>query len=89
MFLATLQLFCRGDHPVLKRRVLYRPLKIASSVRSGVVPRASGTRHQLYYNGDVHHIPADGSGGISILTLHYQVEKSRLGGEKNASRNKT
>lgn len=59
--------------------MLYHPLKIASSVRPGVILWASGTYHQLYYNGNVHHIAADGSGSISIINLHYQVEKSRLG----------
>lgn len=72
-------LFCRGNEAVLQRRVLYHPLKIASSVRSGVILWASGTHHQLYYNGDVHHIAAGGSGGISIITLHYQGKKSWLG----------
>lgn len=77
-----LQLLCLRDDPVPKRCVPFHPLKIASSVPSGVIPWASGAHPQLYYNGDAHRIAADGSGGISIITLHYQVEKSRLGGKK-------
>lgn len=80
----------RGNDVVLNlgSGMLCHPLKIASSVRSGAIPRASGTCCQLYYNGDVHHTAADGSGSLSIITLHYQVEKSQLG-KKKISGNKS
>lgn len=68
-----------GTRQSFQRRVLYHPLKIASSVRSRVILWASGTHRRLYYNGDIHHIAAGGSGGISIITLHYRGEKSWLG----------
>lgn len=54
--------------------VFYHALQIASSVQSGVIPWASGTHHWLNYNGD--------AGGISVITLHYQGEKSWLGVKK-------
>lgn len=87
-FIIILQLLCRGNDAVLQRGMFYHPLQIASSVEAGVILWLSSTYRRLYYNSNAHHTAADGSGSISIITLHYQVEKSRLG-EKNASRIKT
>ena len=79
-FIIILSLFCRGNDAVLQRRGrCYHPLQIASSVQAGVIPWASGNYRWLHYKGDAHHIAADGSGSISIITLYYQVEKTRLG----------
>lgn len=78
-FIIILQLLCRGNDAVLQRGMFYHPLQIASSVEAGVILWLSSTYRRLYYNSNAHHTAADGSGSISIITLHYQVEKSRLG----------